>query len=342
MKQPVLSDYDLKQNDFGIYEKQKKEYEKAYSASSKSCEETNRNIKFGITIMLVVYSFFIILYCSLASDNISAFWVLMLLFGFPLIVILFCSGSIDNNSEMTLGEAIIDTLFIPIVGFGIALYSYFEQHVNLNKYKFIDKNLEDNIIRYNHDIKEFNEYLLRTKEDFWKNLTGYEFEREVAKVFENQGYQALVTRKSGDGGVDIILEKGDKKIAVQCKHHKSKVGPNDVRALQGVVYNGDFTSGIFVSLSGFTPTVKQEVSDSKVQIGLVTLEDLLSMNNDDNNQEIQPKKNTTQVTARVYTTSDSSNRTNSDPFGNHSPSAKSGKPKYRITQSGAVTLDEDE
>lgn len=341
MKQPILSDYGLKQKDFSTYEEQKEEYEKAYLVASKSCEETNHNIKFGIIVAMVIYSFFIFLYCSIASDNISVFWILTLLFGFPLIVILFCSGSFDNNSDMTLGQAIFETLFIPIIGFGMALYSCFEQHVNLNKYKFIDKELEDNIIRFNHDIKKYNEYLLRTKVDFWKNLSGYEFEREVARIFENHGYMAWVTKKSGDGGVDIILQKDNKKIAVQCKHHKSKVGPNDVRALQGVVYNGDYTSGIFVSLNGFTPTVRQEVANSKIQIGLVSLEDLLSMNADDN-QKIQPKINTNKISGPIYTTQKARNNTNFDPYGNHSPSEKNEKPKYRITQSGAVTLDEDE
>ena len=155
---------------------------------------------------------------------------------------------------------------------------------NPYKYSYVDQTIESNYEKYlsacsQYEVacRKYNEYLKKCEQDFWISLNGYQFEREVANLYRQIGYDAQVTRKSADGGVDIILAKDDECIAVQCKHHKNKVGPNDVRALQGVVHNGNYTSGIFVSLNGFTPTVSREVQSGKERIALVSLDDLIEM-----------------------------------------------------------------
>ena len=141
----------------------------------------------------------------------------------------------------------------------------------------MDRSLEENLRSYDLAISDFNDYQMKLSIDFWVNLSGYQFETEVANLYSKLGYSSTVTRATGDGGVDIVLRKGMERIAVQCKHHKNKVGPNDVRALQGVVYNGNYSYGIFVSLNGFTPTVTQEIANGKVKIELVELNDLIVM-----------------------------------------------------------------
>ncbi len=148
---------------------------------------------------------------------------------------------------------------------------------SVNKYDFVDKELENNIKAYNNAVIKYSDYLARLDVEFWQNLNGYEFEEEVAKLYRNCGFDAKVTKYSGDGGVDIILKDSFRKIAVQCKHHTSKVGPHDVRALQGVVYNGGYDYGIFISLNGFTPTVAKEVANSKIEIKLMDINNLISL-----------------------------------------------------------------
>ena len=59
--------------------------------------------------------------------------------------------------------------------------------------------------------------------NWWWRLDGWEFEEEVAKVFRLNGYSAEVTKKTGDGGADLIMFKGDEKYAVQCKHWRHEV-----------------------------------------------------------------------------------------------------------------------
>lgn len=289
MKKPELNDYNLTQNDFIIYEKQKEKYDKKYSAGSERCEKINLIIKIVITVAVFIYAVLILLYIIMLNQEVSEFLLLLLVFGIPVIIVLFCAIKFGDNDDQDnwIGTLLLFTCLLPIIGFGMALCFLVKKTPKLNKYVFINKELDNKISKYNADMREYKEYLLRTKEEFWKNLSGYEFEKEVAKVFEKQGFETFVTKKTGDGGIDVILKMGDKRIAVQCKHHKSKVGPNDVRALQGVVYNGGFTSGIFVSLNGFTPTVEQEVYRSKVQIGLISLKDLLSLCTDDCDDEVE-------------------------------------------------------
>ncbi|WP_053071876.1 restriction endonuclease [Ornithinibacillus contaminans] len=63
-----------------------------------------------------------------------------------------------------------------------------------------------------------------------KDLNGYEFERLIAMYYKDKGYEPHIVGGSGDHEVDIILTdpKEKYKIAVQCKHWKSRNVGNNV------------------------------------------------------------------------------------------------------------------
>ncbi|GLH62404.1 restriction endonuclease [Parageobacillus sp. G301] len=65
-------------------------------------------------------------------------------------------------------------------------------------------------------------------------MSGEEFEKFVAKLYELKGYLAEVTKQSGDFGADVILRNAKEKIVVQAKCYGAgnKVG---VDAIQQVV-----------------------------------------------------------------------------------------------------------
>lgn len=158
--------------------------------------------------------------------------------------------------------------------------------------QYVDIKLEQKLKEFQNKTYEYQHWLDLIDKDFWINLSGREFEQRVAEVFRNQGYQAMVTGGSGDGGIDIVL---DNKIAVQCKHHKNKnATPTAIRDLQGVVANKGFEYGIFVSLNGFSATVKDYVKDSKIKIELLDMNDLIRMQKkldpQMNVESIKPKK----------------------------------------------------
>jgi len=53
----------------------------------------------------------------------------------------------------------------------------------------------------------------------------------VASVFRDCGFHARVTSYSGDGGIEVILERGDETIGVQVKRYKSAIDAEQIRSL---------------------------------------------------------------------------------------------------------------
>jgi restriction system protein len=63
-------------------------------------------------------------------------------------------------------------------------------------------------------------------------MNGQTFEEYLKVLLENRGYQVSLTAASGDYGADLILKSKDKKIVVQAKRYKKKVG---LKAVQEIV-----------------------------------------------------------------------------------------------------------
>lgn len=90
---------------------------------------------------------------------------------------------------------------------------------------------------------------------------GLDFERQVHALLKKMGFEAEVTRASGDGGIDIIAHSREHitggKYIVQCKDWSSPVGEPPVRDLYGVVTAENANKGILITTSTFTaPALK--------------------------------------------------------------------------------------
>ncbi len=110
-------------------------------------------------------------------------------------------------------------------------------------------------------------YLQRRKvADFWLSLSGYEFEVEMMKLFEGDGYRVTLTKQSGDGGVDLRLELNGKKYIVQCKAQKNPVGPHVVRDLFGVMNHENSDGGIVVTTATFTKGAQDFAHDKDIEL----------------------------------------------------------------------------
>ena len=64
------------------------------------------------------------------------------------------------------------------------------------------------------------------------SLSGVEFELLLKKLYEMQGYNAAITKKSHDYGADLVLEKKGKISIVQAKCYGKNVG---IKAVQEIV-----------------------------------------------------------------------------------------------------------
>lgn len=76
------------------------------------------------------------------------------------------------------------------------------------------------------------------------------FEDVVGSVYSDYGYRTRVTGRSGDGGVDVILD-GPSTIAVQVKRKRGQIEAEQIRAFYGALVLKGFTEGIFVSTSSY-------------------------------------------------------------------------------------------
>lgn len=94
----------------------------------------------------------------------------------------------------------------------------------------------------------------------FNSISGTEFEELCAKLFEIKGYDATLTKKSGDHGGDIIIKRNGISYAVQCKCYSSPVGFDAVKeayAAKGI-YHTD--KAAVLTNSTFT---KQAIEDAK-------------------------------------------------------------------------------
>lgn len=151
------------------------------------------------------------------------------------------------------------------------------EHYNYNLHEYgcdILNEFIEKIIKFtnmqNDIIKKEN---LRQYEQYWYDLDPFEFENEVAHWFSLKGYKATVTKKTGDQGIDIIINKDNYIGYVQCKRYTiSKVDRPTLNALYGVVCADKVNQGIVVCLEGVTNEAKEFAK--KVNIKIFTIKDL--------------------------------------------------------------------
>ncbi|MET9955228.1 restriction endonuclease [Streptomyces sp. NPDC006339] len=83
------------------------------------------------------------------------------------------------------------------------------------------------------------------------------FEGLVAELFRARGLQAVTTRRSNDGGVDVQALDPDPisggSIVVQVKRYRNTVPPSAVRDLFGTVQDAGANKGVLVTTSKFGP-----------------------------------------------------------------------------------------
>lgn len=265
MKKPELKDFGLTEE---LLDLNKKQREKYYDKLEEHCESVKK-IKIAIIVISLIITFIVfIVNCANGFENEDAGITLGIFAFWDTTVVFYCFQSLDAST-----------------------WDVRESKKDEIKAKTMNLSIDAAVEKYNKAVRDYEWYLKKCSIDFWNSLDGFEFEKEIAKLYRKQGYDATVTSATGDGGVDIILRKNGERIAVQCKHHAKPVGPNDVRALQGVVAAQNYSKGIFVSLNGYTSSVYYEVRSGSVKIELLELNDILQMaKGDDINPVELPNK----------------------------------------------------
>jgi hypothetical protein len=100
----------------------------------------------------------------------------------------------------------------------------------------------------------------------FEQMGGAEFENEVAGLLGGLGYSVQRARASGDKGVDLILKKGNRKVAVQLKRWTAPVGHRAVQAaFEGRIHHGADEAWL-VTTSRFTPRAAELARTTGVRL----------------------------------------------------------------------------
>ncbi len=101
-------------------------------------------------------------------------------------------------------------------------------------------------------------------------MSGHEFERFLAKILRRHGFQTqLVGERGADYGADLVIRKGDKRIAVQAKNYgRARVGNEAVQqAIAGASYYG-CESALVITNSGFTKAARTQAEGGAFEVTL--------------------------------------------------------------------------
>ncbi len=91
----------------------------------------------------------------------------------------------------------------------------------------------------------------------WRQMTGVDFERFLAQVFEERGYLVEATGRTGDQGVDLIVIRNGTRAAIQAKGYLGTTVGNE--AVQQVHAGKTFhhcQTAVVVTTSTFSPSAR--------------------------------------------------------------------------------------
>lgn len=114
-------------------------------------------------------------------------------------------------------------------------------------------------------IEEIRSYLA-AKYDARFQVDPWRFEEVVASVYRDIGYQSRVTARSGDGGIDVVLDgPGEALIGVQVKRYRDRIGVEQIRSFSGALFLEGLLRGVFVTTSDFGPGAEKAATISSAR-----------------------------------------------------------------------------
>ncbi|MCH8004277.1 MAG: restriction endonuclease [Nanoarchaeota archaeon] len=165
---------------------------------------------------------------------------------------------------------------------GFLLDIRYEKEKLENK-KFEEAQIKKGLVKFGnkwgtpHQIKEWKKVKYGIKSNFM-NMSHFQFEEFIAKLFRKMGYNAEVTKRTGDYGVDIIARgKGDK-IAIQVKHNKigNNVGNITIQKALGATYTINANKVIVITTSDFTRQAREQTRSAPIKLwNLMTLKQMV-------------------------------------------------------------------
>jgi restriction system protein len=126
---------------------------------------------------------------------------------------------------------------------------------------------------------QLNQSLALELKEQMARMDPFRFEQLVVDLLFAMGYggsreeAAKVTKKSGDGGIDGIINEdrlGLDVIYIQAKRWQANVGANEIRNFIGALSENHANKGVFITTSDFAPGARE--SARKVQQKVILID----------------------------------------------------------------------
>ena len=140
------------------------------------------------------------------------------------------------------------------------------QFANAKKYLYETETYEKKMIQFKKDLRNHERIESLNEKMVWMQMSGTEFEEELAKLLKERGFNVQLTKHSGDGGVDIILLRNNIKTIIQCKAHCKPVSAAPLRQLNGVKSEFKAKGLVFASTSGVTKDAREFAERHRIQV----------------------------------------------------------------------------
>lgn len=130
--------------------------------------------------------------------------------------------------------------------------------------------LKDKVVDQSHELIK----------DCIAALSPDEMEELVAAILRAMGYEAKVSPKGPDRGVDVIASRDGlgltkPRIKAEVKHREGSMGAPAIRSFIGALREGD--SGLYISSGGFTREARYEAERCAFPLTLLDLDDIAEL-----------------------------------------------------------------
>ena len=123
------------------------------------------------------------------------------------------------------------------------------------------------VVRRKHGDRKLNQLATSSVSDPLAALSWQDFESVIGALYRRKGFNVTATETGADGGVDLVLHRGDETVLVQCKHWRTRdVGVAIVRELYGVVSARRASGGVLVTGGRFTQDAQEFAKGTNVEL----------------------------------------------------------------------------
>lgn len=122
--------------------------------------------------------------------------------------------------------------------------------INILKKEIISQYKLRKAIHFEEKLKRLTDNKIKFNEI--EQMNGIEFEEFIANLYSKAGYKVTLTKKTGDQGADIIVEKNKISVAIQTKRYKGNVGNKAVQEIVSAMKFYDCDLAMVITTGNYT------------------------------------------------------------------------------------------